>query len=343
MRGEMMVLMTKRRALVLAASTAAMLPPWPARAQNAATAPARVALLFLGSPEQRDEIDRNLLAGLAELGYVEGRNLVLERGYAYSDPRKLPTLAQNFATGNVDAIVTTCTPTTRAARAASGAIPIVMIAVSDPVAAALVQSLARPGGNITGRSSQSNDIVGKSLGLFARSVPRMQTLAVLVNVNNAAHEALWRDTAAAAQPLKLALQRVEIRSAENVRGEDLPAAFERMAQGGAGGVFVLPDDPIGLLNRARIVALAQQARLPALYGAAEFAEAGGMMSYGENVGDSARQSARHVDRLLKGASAATLPVEQPTRFEFVVNLKSARAVGVAVPRDVLVLADRVIE
>jgi putative tryptophan/tyrosine transport system substrate-binding protein len=335
--------MIERRKVLMVLAGASALPSWPLRAQTTAASPARVGLLFLGSPEQRDEIDRNLLAGLAELGYVEGRNLVLERGYAHSDPRMLPALAQTFAAGKVDAIVTTCTPTTRAARTASGSIPIVMIAVSDPVAAALVQSLARPGGNITGRSSQSNDIVPKSLGLFARSVPRLQTLAVLVNVNNPAHEALWRDTAAAAQPLKLALQRVEIRSAENVRGEDLPAAFERMVQFGAGGVFVLPDDPIGLLNRARIVALAQQSRLPALYGAAEFAEAGGMMSYGENVGDSARQSARHVDKLLKGASAATLPVEQPTRFELVVNLKTARALNVAVPREVLVLADRVIE
>lgn len=332
-----------RRTVLLAAAAVAALSAWPARAQTAAGSPARVGLLFLGSPEQRDEIDRNLLDGLADLGYVEGRNLVLERGYAYSEPRKLPALAQAFAAHKVDAIVTTCTPTTRAARAAAGNIPIVMIAVSDPVAAALVKSLAEPGGNVTGRSSQSNDIVPRSLGLFARSVPRLRTVGVLVNVNNPAHEALWRDTAAAAQPLKIALQRVEIRSAENVRGEDLPAAFERITQGGADGVFVLPDDPIGLLNRTRIVALAQQARLPALYGAAEFAESGGFMSYGENVGDSARQSARHVDKLLKGASAATLPVEQPTRFELVVNQRTARALGVAVPSEVLVLADRVIE
>lgn len=334
--------MFKRRTVVQSAF-AATLSPWISRAQSAAASPARVALLFLGSPEQRDEIDRNLLAGLAELGYVQGRNLVLERGYAYSDPRKLPALAQAFAAEKVDAIVTTCTPTTRAARAASGVIPIVMIAVSDPVAAALVKSLSEPGGNITGRSSQSNDIVPKSLGLFARTVPRMRTMAVLVNVNNPAHEALWRDTVAAAQPPGLRLERVEIRSAENVRGEDLPAAFERMVQAGAGGVFVLPDDPIGLLNRARIVALALQSRLPALYGAAEFAESGGLMSYGENVGDSAHLSARHVDKLLKGASAATLPVEQPTRFELVLNQRTARALGVSFPSEVLVQADRVIE
>ena len=333
----------KRRRLVIAASAAAALPPWAARGQGVVASPARVGLLFLGSPEQRDEIDRNLLAGLAELGYAEGRNLVLVRRYANSEPGRLPGLAQEFAAGRVDAIVTTCTPTTRAARGAAGNTPIVMIAVSDPVAAALVKSLAQPGTNVTGRSSQSNDIVPKSLGLFTRVVPRMQTLAVLVNANNPAHEGLWRDTALAAQPLKINLQRVEVRSAENGRGEDLPAAFDRMSQGGAGGVFVLPDDPMSLLNRARIIALAQQARLPALSGASEFAESGGFMSYGENVGDSARQSARHVDKLLKGANAATLPVEQPTRFELVVNLRTALALGVAVPTDVLVQADKVIE
>jgi putative ABC transport system substrate-binding protein len=336
-----MVLM-KRRALVMATSAAATLAPWAARAQSVAASPARVGLLFLGSPEQRDEIDRNLLAGLAEFGYVEGRNLMLVRRYANSEPGKLPGLAQEFVASKVDAIVTTCTPTTRAARGASGGIPIVMIAVSDPVAAALVNSLAKPGTNVTGRSSQSNDIVPKSLGLFTRSVPKLQTLAVLVNVNNPAHEGLFRDTVLAAQSLKIKPQRVEVRSAENVRGEDLPAAFERMVHSHVGGVFVLPDDPMSLLNRVRIIALAQQARLPALYGASEFAESGGFMSYGENVGDSARQSARHVDKLLKGASAATLPVEQPTRFELVINLGTARVLGVAVPADVLVQADKVI-
>lgn len=332
----------KRRSFVGSVGAVVAQLPVLANAQGGAS-PARVGLLFLGSPEQRDEIDRNLLAGLAELGYVEGRNLVLERRYANSEPARLQALAQAFAAERVDAIVTTCTPTTRAARGAAGNIPIVMIAVSDPVAAALVKSLAVPGTNVTGRSSQSNDIVPKSLGLFVRAVPRPTPLAVLVNVNNPAHEGLWRDTVAAAQPLSVRLQRVEIRSAENVRGEDLPAAFERMAQGRAGALFVLPDDPMSLLNRARIIALAQQARLPALYGASEFAESGGLMSYGENVGDSARQSARHVDKLLKGANAATLPVEQPTRFELVVNLKTAKALGLALPRELLVQADRVIE
>ena len=333
----------RRTLLVVTSAAAAALAAWPARAQNAAPPPARIGLLFLGSPEQRDEVDRNLLLGLSELGYIEGRNLVLERRYANSDPGKLPGFAQEFAARQFDAIVTTCTPTTRAARNATSSIPIVMVAVSDPVAALFIESLARPGTNVTGRSSQSNDIVPKMLGLFARAVPKADPLAVLVNVNNPAQEALWRDTAQAAEALKLNLQRVEVRSAENVRGEDLPAAFERAAQGRAGGVFVLPDDPMSMLNRARIIALAQRYRLPALYGASEFAESGGLMSYGESIGDSARQSARHLDRLLKGASPATLPVEQPTRFELVFNLKTARGLGVAIPKDMLVLADKVIE
>lgn len=337
-------LRTNRRAFLIAASTAAAaLAAWPARAQNAAPSPARIGLLFLGSAEQRDEVDRNLLQGLSELGYVEGRNLVLERRYADSEPARLPGFAQEFAAKKFDAIVTTCTPSTRAARNATSSIPIVMVAVADPVGATFVKSLAQPGTNVTGRSSQSNDIVPKMLDLFARAVPKADPLAVLVNVNNSAQESLWRDAVQAAKALKLNLQRVEVRSAENVRGQDLPAAFERMAQARAGGVFVLPDDPISMLNRVRIVALAQQYRLPALYGASEFPESGGLMSYGESIGDSARQSARHLDRLLKGASAATLPVEQPTRFELVFNLKTARALSVTIPKDMLVLADKVIE
>jgi putative ABC transport system substrate-binding protein len=174
-------------------------------------------------------------------------------------------------------------------------------------------------------------------------VPGADPLAVLVNVNNPAQESLWQNAVQAARPLKLSLQRVEVRSAENPRGEDLPGAFERVARSRAGGVFVLPDDPMSLLNRARIIALAQQHRLPALYGPSEFPESGGLVSYGESIADSARLSARHVDRLLKGASPNTLPVEQPTRFEFVLNLKTARHLGVAIPNEMLAIADRVIE
>ena len=333
--------MNAHRRHLLALLTAAAAGSLAGRAT--AAPPAHIGMLFLGSPEQRDEVDRNLLAGLTELGYVEGRDLVLERRYAHSEPARLPGFAQEFVERKVDAIVTTCTPTTRAASKATSTIPIVMVAVADPVAAAFVKSLAQPGTNITGRSSQSNDIVPKMLDLFRRAVPRAEPLAVLMNVNNPAQEPLWRDASRAAEALKLALLRVEVRSGENVRGDDLPAAFERVALARAGGVFVLPDDPTSMLNRARIVALARQHRLPALYGASEFPESGGLMSYGESIADSARQSARHVDLLLRGASAATLPVEQPTRFEFVVNLATARSLGVVIPKELLVLADKVIE
>ena len=333
-----------RRNLLAATSTlAAGLAGWPVRMSAAVPVPAHVGLLLLGAPEQRDEVDRNLVIGLNELGYVEGRNLALERRYAHSDVARLPGFAREFVEKKFDAIVTTCTPTTRAARSATTSIPIVMVAVSDPVASAFVQSLARPGTNVTGRSSQSNDIVPKMLDLFVQSLPGADPLAVLVNVNNPAQEPLWQNAVQAARALKLNLQRVEVRSAENLRGEDLPGAFERIARARAGAVFVLPDDPMSLLNRARIIALAQQHRLPALYGPSEFPESGGLMSYGESIADSARLSARHVDRLLKGASPQLLPVEQPTRFELVFNLKTARQLGVSLPKDMLAIADRVIE
>lgn len=309
----------------------------------ATDAPARVGVLVLGSSAQRDDVDRQLLLGLNELGYVEGRNLVLERRYADGQVSRLPGFAQEFAARDFDVIVTTCTPSTRAARSATGRIPIVMVAVADPVGSAFVRSLAQPGTNITGRSSQSNEIVPKMLSLFQRAAPRAAPIAVLVNVNNMAQEPLWREADQAARLLRLDLRRVELRSAENPHGQDLPVAFARLAAAGAGGVFMLPDDPISVINRAQLVALAAQYRLPAMYGASEFTEAGGLMSYGENLGDSARQSARHVDRLLKGADPATLPVEQPTRFELVLNLTTARALRLSFPPDLRVLADRMIE
>jgi putative ABC transport system substrate-binding protein len=328
---------TRRQFAGLAATLAAR----PTLAQSASTA--RVGLLVLGSSEQRDDVDRQLLQGLSELGYVEGRNLLLERRYADSQLSRLPGFAQEFAARDFDVIVTTCTPSTRAARSATQRIPIVMVAVADPVGSAFVKTLARPGANITGRSSQSNEIVPKMLSLFLRAVPRVETVAVLVNVNNIAHEPLWREAAQAAPALKLELRRIELRSAENPHGEDLPAAFERLTAVGSRGVFMLPDDPISVINRGRLVALAAQYKLPALYGASEFTEAGGLMSYGENLGESARQSARHVDRLLKGADPATLPVEQPTRFELVLNTKTAQVLRLGFPPELRVLADRVIE
>lgn len=325
------------RAGVAGAATFALRPPsW---AQGPASAPARahIGLLVAGSYEQRGEIERNLVKGLAELGYVEGRNLVLERGYANGQMSRLAEFAQTFSARKFDAIFTSCTDTTQAARGATDSIPIVMVAVSDPVGAHFVKTLARPGTNVTGRASQSNEIVPKMLELFHRAAPHAEPIAVLLNVGNAAHETLWLKAEEAGRGLRLALLRVE------VRGGDLDAAFEHVRAARAGGVFMLPDDAMSMNKRRRLIALAEQHHLPALYGASEFPESGGLMSYGENLGETARQSARHLDRLLKGASPAVLPVEQPTRFELVINLKTARSLGLTIPNEVLLLADRVIE
>ena len=309
--------MHNRRTLLLEAAAAAVaLALDPARAQTGTTPPlAHIGLMVAGSYEQRSEIERNLVKGLAELGYVEGRNLVLERGYANGQTGRVQEIARDFAARKFDAIFTSCSPTTHAARSASGSIPIVMIAVADPVASHFVNSLAQPGTNITGRASQSIEIVPKMLELFHRAAPRAESVAVIVNAGNVAHEAHWRKAEEAGRALRLTLLRIDVR-----RSADYESAFERAAAAHAGGVFVLPDDPMSMGNRVRLVGLADKYRLPALYGASEFSESGGLMSYGENLGESARQSARHLDRLLKGASAATLPVEQPTRFELVFNL-----------------------
>ena len=315
----------------------AIRPVW---AQTAAAPPAtaHIGLLVAGSYEQRGEVERNLVKGLAEHGYVEGRNLVLERGYANGQMSRLAEFAQSYSARKFDAIFTSCTDTTEAARGATDSIPIVMVAVTDPVGAHFIKTLARPGTNVTGRASQSNEIVPKMLELFHRAAPHAEPLAVLLNVGNAAHEGLWLKAEETGRALGLALLRIDVRG-----GSDLENAFERVRAARAGGVFMLPDDAMSMNNRRRLIALAAQYRLPALYGASEFPESGGLMSYGENLGETARQSARHLDRLLKGASPATLPVEQPTRFELVLNLKTARSLGLAIPADVLLLADRVIE
>ncbi|HEY9067262.1 MAG TPA: ABC transporter substrate-binding protein [Burkholderiaceae bacterium] len=330
----------RRTMIRLGATGAVMLAMGPVPAQTPASAPptAHIGLLVAGSYEQRGEIERNLVKGLAEHGYVEGRNLVLERGYANGQMTRLAEFAQSYSARKFDAIFTSCTDTTQAARGATDSIPIVMVAVTDPVGAHFIKTLAQPGTNVTGRASQSNEIVPKMLELFHRAAPRAEPVAVLLNVGNAAHEGLWLKAEEAGRALGLALLRIDVRG-----GGDLEGAFERLSAARAGGVFMLPDDAMSMNNRRRLIALAQQYRLPALYGASEFPESGGLMSYGENLGETARQSARHLDRLLRGASPATLPVEQPIRFELVLNLKTARSLGLTIPTDVLLLADRVLE
>ncbi len=300
--------------------------------------PVRIGLLSTGSVDLRGHLEQALLDGLRAEGLVEGRNLLVERRYADGVNERLPGFASEVAAMKLDAVVTTCTLSTRAAKASITETPIVMLAVSDPVGNGLIASLARPGRNITGVSSQAEEIMPKMVELFASVLPRHSTVAVLANSGNGIHPGMWNTAAAAAQALGLKPVRVEIRSPA-----DLPAAFEQAAQARATALFVLADDPLIFNLRARIVEGAARARLADFYWSSEFVEAGGLMSYGENLGSSYRDGAKYVARVVRGARPADLPVAQPTRFELTLNKGAARSRGVALPPALVLRADRVIE
>jgi putative tryptophan/tyrosine transport system substrate-binding protein len=273
---------------------------------------------------------------LRELGYVEGRNISLEYRYAEGKFDRLPALAAELVRLKVDVIVTGTAAATHRAKEASESIPIVMAAVSDPVSLGFVASLARPGGNITGLSTLSPEISGKRLELLRETVPRLSRLAVLGDRTNPDSARSLRETELAARVLGVKHQFLELRGPK-----DLESAFRDASNGRADAVLVLP----GTVNshRTQVVELALKSRLPAIYYAPEWAEDGGLMTYGVSFTDLYRRAAYYVDRILKGIKPADLPVEQPTKFELVVNLKTAKQIGLTIPPNVLARADRVIK
>ncbi|CAG1008870.1 hypothetical protein BURK1_03585 [Burkholderiales bacterium] len=301
---------------------------------------ARVGILVGGSLAQRGHLEQALLQGLREQGYVEGRNLVIERRYADGRVERVPEFARELAAMKLDAVITTCTPSTRAAQQAIGSTPIIMAAVADPVGQQLITSLARPGANTTGLSSQAEDIMPRMLGLFADVLPAQTTVAVLADARSDVHPRMWRALGPVAQRLKLKLVKIDVAGPADAH---LSAAFETAVRENAGAIFVLPDEPMFLTRRAKIVALAARHRLPAFYGAREFVDDGGLMSYGESLRVAYRNAASYVRKVAEGAAPGELPVGQPTRFELVINMKTARSLAVAVPASVLLGADEVIE
>jgi putative ABC transport system substrate-binding protein len=312
--------------------------PLAVKAQQSKDKAVHIGILVGGSIAQRGHLEQALLEGLRDRGFVEGRNLVIERRYADGHNERVPELARELAKMKLDAVVTTCTPSTRAARQASASTPIVMAAVADPVGQRLIASLARPGANITGLSSQAEDILPKMMQLFSGVLPNPATVAVFAQERSDVHPRMWQQLAPIAQALKLKLVQIEVTYAA-----DLSVAFDRALREKANALFVLPDEPMFLSRRARIVELAANHRLPAFYGAREFVDDGGLMSYGENLRAAYRNAASYVDNLARGAKPADLPVEQPTKFEFVVNLKSAKTLGITIPQSLLVRADHVVQ
>ena len=305
-------------------------------AQPSAKVP-RIGLLSIVSPALGESKAESFRQGLRDLGYIEGKNILLESRWAEGHRERLADLAADLVRMEVAVIVTESTPAALAAKQATETIPIVMTTSSDPVAAGLVASLARPGGIVTGLTMFTVGLSGKRLQLLKEAAPQTTLVAVLWNAANPAHAGLLEETRAAAQSLGLQLQPVEVRSPA-----DLDTAFEAMASTRPSALITLADGML-LDNRTRLVAFAAKSRLPAIFPDRDFAEAGGLMTYGPNLAANFRRAAYYVDRILKGAKPAELPVERPMKFELVINLKTAEALGLTLPPLVLFQADEVIK
>jgi putative ABC transport system substrate-binding protein len=277
--------------------------------------------------------------GLRELGWAEGRNIVIDYRFAEGRLDRLPDLAAELVRLKVDIIVAQATPGAAAAKNATETIPIVMVPVGDPVGLGLIASLARPGGNVTGVSYSVGglEIAGKQLELLKETLPKVRRVAVLSNPANPAHALVIRELNVAARSLGVQLQLLEARGPNEFDGAFAAMATERV------GALLVVADTMFVLQRTRLADLAARSRLPAAYGWREHVEAGGLMSYGPSLRDLFRRSATFVDRILKGAKPGDLPVEQPTKFELVINLKTAKALGLTIPPSLLSRADHISE
>ena len=331
-------MMNRRRFLRTVSASCLVASLGTAAAQSSEKMP-RIGYLSPGfaTDPMRERFLEAFRQGLRELGYVEGQNIVLEPRWAEGKYDRLPALAADLVRSKVDVIVVDGGAAAQAARQATRTIPIVMAAVVDPVGSALVPSLARPGGNLTGTSVMATDLIGKQFELLRGVVPKVPRMALLWNPANPSHATVISHGKDAARSLGVQLQLLEARDPQ-----EIDRAFAAMTREQAGALVVLPDAIFG--NQMRQIAeLAVKRRLPSIYGVTEYAEAGGLMAYGPNVADLFRRAATYVDKILKGAKPADLPVEQPTKFDLVINLKTAKAVGLTIPPSLLARADQVIE
>ena len=328
----------KRREFIALLSGAAAGWPITADAQQTAKV-ARIGYLALNLAAA-PYLPEAFRQGLRDLGYVEGRNVVIEYRDAEGKLERLPALAAELVALKVDVIVAPNTPAALAAKQATRTLPIVFIGAGDPVTSGLVTSLARPGGNVTGLSVLSTELVGKWLELLKQVVPGVSRVAALWQpgaMDERTDKDMQEGAAVAAQALGVRLQFVEARGPA-----DFDRAFSDMTKARAGALTVRPA-PMFISERRRLVDLAAKNRLPAVYAWREFVDAGGLMAYGPNLSDLYRRAATYVDKILKGAKLGDLPVEQPTKFELVINLKTAKALGLTIPPAVLARADEVIE
>jgi ABC-type uncharacterized transport system substrate-binding protein len=324
------------RRVFLGATLAVLSAPCIAAAQQA-NGPPRVGFLFYGSPGASPEIEA-FQKGLNDVGYMEAQNVAVDYRFAAGRPERLPELAAQLVALKPSVIVAPGTPAAVAAKQATATIPIVFVGVADAVGSGLAAAnFARPTANVTGLTSNSAQLGGKRLELLKTVVPKASRIAVLYNPGDSSNVLASKELAQSAPALGLTLQRVEVRSPAEFENA-FAAMARRQAQAlfGAAGLLTTP-------NRQVLVSLAAKARIPAIWGERQFVESGGLMSYAADFYDQLRRSALYVDKILKGAKPGDLPIEQPTNFELVINLKTARALGLAIAPSLLLQADRVIE
>ena len=326
----------KRREFITLLGGAAAAWPLTARAQQAGKIP-RIGFMGNSTAALEANVIGPFRDGLRELGYEEGRNLIIEFRWAEGKYDRFPALIAELLAAKVDVIVTAGTPPTQAIKKATSTVPLVFIAVGDPVGTGIVLSLARPGGNITGVSSIAPDLDGKRLELLREVVPKLAHVAIFLNPANAFHVKSMPQLRVAAQSLDIKLQFLEVD-----KSVQLDDAFAAIVKKKPDALLILADR-VFLHNRKRMMEFATQQRLPSVNAYRELVEAGGLMSYGPSYEDLHRHAAVYVDKILKGAKPADLPVEQPTKFELVINLKTAKALGLTIPTALLVAATEVIE
>jgi putative ABC transport system substrate-binding protein len=330
--------MRRREAVVLfSLATAIALGAWTPASAQPATKVWKIGILEPFNAAVRANLVAAFRQGLREQGYEEGRNIVLEPRFAEGKLERLPELASELVALKVDVIVASSTQAIQAAQNATRTIPIVMTTVGDPIGPGFVASLARPGGNITGLTIQAPELIAKRLQLLKETVPKVTRVAVIWDPAILHEVQGYKEAEAAARSLDIRLLSMQVQ-----RAEDLESAFATVTRDGADGLLAF-ENALTSNNGKRIVELALKHRLPGVYGLRDLAEAGGLIAYGPSRSDNYRRAAIYVDKILKGAKPADLPVEQPTKFELVINLKTATALGITIPPSLLLRADQVIQ
>jgi len=325
-----------RRTFISSVTLGLLAAPLAAQAQQAKIP--RIGILTPGTAAMTQDLFEAFRQGMRDRGYIEGQHVIFERRFGGDRPERLSDAAAELVHSKVDVIVTATDQGIAAVKQQTQTIPIVMANSTDPVTTGFVASLARPGGNITGNSGMSPELSGKRLQILREVVPGLSRVAFLWNPDIRGAVLAYKETQDAARSLHLQLQSVEVSHAD-----DLDRALSELTTGRAEALIVPGLNPVAYANRGRIARFAQRNRLPSMYGTRDFADAGGLMTFGPSAADLWRRAATFVDKILKGAKPGDLPVEQPTTFELVINLKTAKALGLNIPPSLLARADQVIE